>query len=225
MSLATTDIALPVADHAACSACALCLLVCPIWRQTRDIELTPLGCSKALQRGAPIEDLAATAQWCNLCGACAPVCPERIDLVGMMRSVRRRLRLDSNEAELATATAREPLVAQSAVRSRLGPGDLLVIEPRSYHADYERRVKVYDELRRETGCMLNLDLQRIAIPARLPVPADYADACDYLAQARWIVQGFKIQRIVVEDPADRGVFERLGAWPVMSVDELAKETR
>lgn len=225
MSFATTGISLPGSDHSACSACALCLLVCPIWRQTRDIELTPLGCCKALQHGASVGDFASAAQWCNLCGACAPVCPERIDLVGMMGSLRRRLRLDSNEFEPAAATASEPLVAQPAVSRRLNPGDLLIIEPRSYHADYERRVKLYDRLRRDTGCMLNFDLQRIAIPARLPAPAAQAVAGDDLAQARWIVQGFKIERIVVEDPADRGVFERLGAWPVISVDELAKEAR
>jgi ferredoxin len=221
MIMATPDIELPAADHAACSGCALCLLVCPIWRQTGDIELTPLGCSKALQYGATVNDLAVAAQWCNLCGACAPVCPERIDLVGLMRSLRRQLQLASDEFDAATATAREPLIAQPAVHKRLGPGDLLVIEPRSYHADYEHRVKLYDEIRRETGCMLNLDLQRIAIPARLPAPK--GDACDDLAQASWIVQGRKVERIVVEDPADCSVFERLGAWPVISVDQLAKE--
>lgn len=222
MNLATSEAAPPLADHSACSACALCLLVCPIWRQTRDIELTPLGCCKALQHGAASENLAAAAQWCNLCGACAPVCPERIDLPGMMATLRRQLRLDSSEFAPAAATAREPLITQPAVSSRLNPGDLLVIEPRGYHADYERRVKLYDRLRRETGCMLNLDLQRVAIPARLPAPSTNTTVGDDLAQARWIVQGCTIQRIVVEDPADRGVFERLGAWPVISVNELAQ---
>jgi len=223
MRLAIRRGALPVADYAACSGCALCLLVCPIWRQTRDIELTPLGFSKALQHGATVAEVAGVAEWCSLCGACAPVCPERIDLVGMLGSLRRQLQLAANEIQPAGAMAGEPLVAQSAVRRRLSRGDLLVIEPHSYHADYERRVKLYDELRRESGCMLNLDLQRIAIPARLPAPAALAGAYDDLAQARWIVQGYAIERIVVEDPADRSVFERLGPWPVISVNQLAEE--
>jgi ferredoxin len=38
--------------YAACSGCSLCLLVCPVWRATRDIRLTPHGRAKALQHGA-----------------------------------------------------------------------------------------------------------------------------------------------------------------------------
>ena len=220
MDMAIPAIEHPTADYAACSGCALCLLVCPIWRQTGDVELTPLGCSKALQFGAAVEALVAAAQWCNLCGACAPVCPEGIDLVGLMRSLRRPLPGTSSGPEAGPG---EPLISQSAVRRRLGAGDLVVIETRSYHADYESRVKLYDGIRRETGCMLSLDLQRIAIPARLPSPAGHPAGCDDLAQARWIVQGRTIQRIVVEDPADCGVFERLGGWPVISMAQLAQE--
>ena len=219
MSMATPGLELPLAKYAACSGCALCLLVCPIWRRTRDIELTPLGGCKSLQHGAAVADLAALAQWCSLCGACAPVCPERIDLVGLMRSLRHQLQLACDMLEPAIA---EPLIAQPAVRQHLGGSNLLVIEPRRYHADYEQRVQLYDGLRRETGCMLNLDLQRIAIPARLPAPDGHAEGDDDLGQARWIVQGLKVERIVVEDPADRSVFERLAAWPVVSVDELAR---
>ena len=137
-----------------------------------------------------------------------------------MRSLRRQLPFASIEPEPGP---KEPLIAQPAVRRRLGAGDLVVIETRSYHADYERRVRLYDGIRRETGCMLNLDLQRIAIPARLPPPAGSTDACDDLAQARWIVQGRAIERIVVEDPADCGVFERLGRWPVITLAQLAQE--
>jgi len=220
MDMATTASQHPSAEYAACSGCALCLLVCPIWRQTGDVELTPLGCCKALQCGATVAGLAAAAQWCNLCGACAPVCPEGIDLVGLMCSLRGELPQALIEPDPAPG---EPLIARPAVRRRLGAGDLVVIETRSYHADYERRVRLYDGIRRETGCMLSLDLQRIAIPARLPPPAGHPAACDDLAQARWIVQGRAIQRIVVEDPADSGVFERLGGWPVISMAQLAQE--
>lgn len=207
--------ALP-ADYAACSACALCLLVCPIWRQSRDVEQTPMGCCKALQHGAAPAELAAAAQGCNLCGACVPVCPECIDLVGLMSALGRLV--GSAAEQSAQPAGGAPLIAQARVRKYLGAGDLLVIEARAYHADYQQRVKLYDRLSRETGCMLSLDLQRIAISARLPLPEG-----DDLAQARWIVQGRKIRRIVVEDPADREVFERLGAWPVISVEQLARE--
>ena len=219
MNLAIAAFEGKATDHSACSGCGLCLLVCPIWRRTGDIELSPLGCCKALQHGAAADDLAAMADWCRLCGACAPVCPERIDLIGLMRSLRHALRLESMEGDSAALTT--PLIAQATIRQRLGQGDLLVVEARSYHADYQRRVKLYATLSRETGCMLSLDLQRIAIPARLPAPDGYAGDGDDLTQAHWIVQGREIARIVVEDAADRRAFESLGSWPVITLDELA----
>ena len=73
-----------------CSGCSLCLLVCPVWRQTRDIELTPHGRAKALQHGAGIKEIAASLDSCTLCLACDPVCPENIDLSGMVLDLRRR---------------------------------------------------------------------------------------------------------------------------------------
>ncbi len=78
-------------DHSACSGCSLCLLVCPVWRQTRDPRLTPEGRAKALQHGAPARELAASVAACRLCGACEPVCPEDIDLVGMTLGLRAHL--------------------------------------------------------------------------------------------------------------------------------------
>lgn len=78
-------------DHAACSGCSLCLLVCPVWRQTHDPRMTPEGRAKALQHGATPADIVASVQSCTLCGACEPVCPEEIDLVGMTLDLRTRL--------------------------------------------------------------------------------------------------------------------------------------
>jgi len=82
-----------------------------------------------------------------------------------------------------------------------------VIEPRSYHGDYERLVKHYDRLRTECGCAFNLDLQRVAIPAA--------------GQASWILKGLKVDRIVVERLEDGAVFESHGGYPVVHVAELA----
>ena len=77
-------------DHSACCGCSLCLLVCPVWRKTRDLTLTPRGRAKALQHGAAVADIAPSIESCTLCGACEPVCPENIDLVGMIVELRRR---------------------------------------------------------------------------------------------------------------------------------------
>ncbi len=78
-------------DHAACSGCSLCLLVCPMWRHSRDIALSAHGYAKALQHGASANDIAAELWSCTLCGACDPVCPEQINVTGMILDLRRRL--------------------------------------------------------------------------------------------------------------------------------------
>ena len=56
----------PRSDHAACSGCSLCLLVCPVWRQTHDPRMTPEGRAKALQNGATAAEIAASVQSCTL---------------------------------------------------------------------------------------------------------------------------------------------------------------
>jgi ferredoxin len=78
-------------DYSACSGCSLCLLVCPMWRAHRDPRFSAEGVAKALQCGATVPELAAAIDACSLCGACDPVCPERIDLSGMIMDLRLRL--------------------------------------------------------------------------------------------------------------------------------------
>ena len=316
-------------DHASCSGCSLCLLVCPVWRRSRDLGLTPLGRAKALQHGAVAADIAASIQSCTLCAACEPVCPEEIGLVAMTLDLRRRLpqpaavqslrvRMDQQAARppaprrrslaallpgqglrqrpgtLARAAALlggasnipiadddgsdialaleagvpvpaprlerflqplrglrklvvadglllrhlrqwlprskiaslgETLSGVAAVRGALGASDLYVIESRAYHADYQRLVKYYDALRSAAGCALNLDLQRIAIPATarsLPQRLGL-EAIDDRVQTRWILQGRRITRIVVESIEDGAAFEQVGACPVVHLADLADD--
>ncbi len=78
-------------DHSACSGCSLCLLVCPVWRQTRDITMTPHGRSKALQNGVGVKEFAESIDSCTLCMACEPVCPENIALTPLLLGMRRKL--------------------------------------------------------------------------------------------------------------------------------------
>ncbi|MDP1733653.1 MAG: (Fe-S)-binding protein [Sulfuritalea sp.] len=290
----------PVAprDYTACSGCSLCFLVCPMWRSSRDPRFTPEGLAKALQCGATASQLAEVIDACSLCGACDPVCPEGIDLTGMIMdlrretgdrpglspisrepqpagalllpgvdlranpellarvgallgfasagddgadialalevggdipSARRRRFLDSLDGRtlvvgdglLLAALRRwlpaarlqsvgEALSNLTALRRRLASADFYVIEPRAYHADHERLVTHYDRLRAETGCAMNLDLQRIAIPA--------TDE----AEVSWMLRGRKPARIVVENPADRAAFENVRDVPVLHIAELAE---
>jgi len=93
--------------YAACSGCSLCRLVCPAWRATRDPRISPEGRAKGLQAGATPAELADSARACLLCGACEPVCPEKIDLLGMTLNLRREL---------------PETPALQALRARLGEG-------------------------------------------------------------------------------------------------------
>jgi ferredoxin len=303
------------AGFAACSGCSLCLLVCPVWRHTRDLRFTPHGRAKALQNGVPATELAASVNSCTLCGACEPACPENIDLVGMTLGLRAQLpqpplpppaatkpavdysgkkvllpgsalrgnapalertvallgcvvAVDDGDDIALTLEAGAPLdesrraaflkplraarqiiVAdgllcrtlkrwqpranivsvgialskRAELRRRLEADDLYVIEPRAYHAEYENLVRYYDDLRHETGCAMNLDLQRIAIPAtarnlrqRLGI-----DAPDDAAQTGWLLQGRRIARIVAESAEDIPALQQVGNLPVVHLAELA----
>ena len=119
----------------------------------------------------------------------------------------------------------ETLSSLEAVRRNLLPTDLYVIEPRAYHADYVRLVKHYDRLRKECGCDFNLDLQRIAIPATVRGLAQRLGtmAPDDDAQARWVLHGRNITRIVVENLEDRAAFEKVSDVPVVHLAELAED--
>jgi len=119
----------------------------------------------------------------------------------------------------------EALSGLAGVRRALHAGDLYVIEPRAYHADYQNLVKHYDALRRATGCTVNLDLQRIAIPATarsLPQRPGLA-AIDDEVQTRWILQGRNITRIVVESVEDGAAFEKVSACAVVHLADLADD--
>ena len=305
-------------NHSDCSGCSLCLLVCPVWRNSRDVSLTPHGHAKAMQN----DGLVASAQECSLCLACLPVCPENLDIVGMILALRKKnplrtalpelqaipprigpglvaaptgralllpdaclgdhpemldriaalLGVDVSSSEGAELTLAleaaaeipqqrlehflEPLrqlekiivadglllyflkqwlpganiiglgwalSSHAKVRCNLLATDLYVIEPRAYHSDYQRLVKYYDHLRTLYGCAMNLDLQRIAIPAtrRNLSQRMGMQATDDQGQTRWLLQGRNISRIVVESLEDRAAFAQVCDVEVVYLAELA----
>lgn len=283
-------------DHRSCSGCSLCLLVCPVWRETRDVRLTPRGRAKAIQHGASAADIARSVAACTLCGACEPACPEELPLVDLMIALRRQTPLavakrndsgtrslllagralgqdeprrqrilallgaefelaadDGSDIALALETgaalpeerldrflhalraAKRLVVAEgilvrplrrrlprvrvtglgealtgTGLAAKLRSGDLYVIESRAFNGDRERLVGHYDRLRAASGCEMNLDLQRIAIPACGPGAN---------SQARWILEGRKVKRIVVEDLGDGEAFAFSG-HPVVHLADL-----
>jgi ferredoxin len=307
-------------DHADCSGCSLCLLVCPVWRKTRDISFTPHGRAKAIQHGDAVD--RASVESCTLCLACDPVCPEQIDQLKAILGLRKLQGLsgsalpakqmplrhapanfastlllpdaalhasadtlarviallangdkfavsedDGSDISLALEAAveiegqrlenflsplrrmkkiivadgllfrqlklwmpkiciislGEALSGHASVRRSLCATDLYVIEPRAYHAEYQRMVIHYDRLRAECGSAFNLDLQRIAIPATarsLPQRLGLS-AFDDDEQASWVLKGRKISRIVVESLEDRAVLEKVSEVPVVHLAEVA----
>lgn len=116
----------------------------------------------------------------------------------------------------------EALMDSASLRRSLGPDDIYIIESRGYHSDFERLVKYYDRLRQETGCQMNLDLQRIAIPtgASSLQARHNMEAAGCLDHARWIMKGRRVKRIVVEDLADVKVFQSITDVPVVHISGL-----
>lgn len=116
----------------------------------------------------------------------------------------------------------EALLTTAHLRSYLGSGDFYMIESRGYHSDYERLVLFYDRLKLETGCQANLDLQRTATStgaSSLQGRMDL-DATGCVENAKRILKGRKVNRIVVEDLADAEAFKMATDIPVIHVGLL-----
>lgn len=265
-----------------CTGCNICVLPCPVWKETNDMSLTLAGRAKALQGGAKAEDLLKSLESCVLCGACEPVCPVEIDTVGMTLDLRKDLmaqgksplfekarslaeaqggegiaaaiesglpvdagRLERYLAPLrGKSTVVEPLgllhrhlrawlplarviglgeflLESFGLRKALRAGDLYIVETRGYHADFRRLVVYYDALRVESGCMMNLDLQRAAVPTgamALQLKLG-AESVNVARQTQWILEGREVKRVIVESPQDKAAFDGMGLQ-VLSLSEL-----
>lgn len=296
--------------YEACTGCNLCVLPCPVFRETHDLGLTLRGRAKALQAGASMEDVRPSLAACVTCGACEPVCPEGIDTVGWTLEYRARLAeplaapfagrvvdapveatrallpgsgmdaraaervaaalgaavaADSGEdiahaleaglpvderrlarfaaalsgvRELVVADGRlhallrralpraavrgvaESLAGVARVRAALRADDLLVLEPRGYHADFARLVGVWDAIRKETGVQMALDLHRLAIATGAGSLRAMAGEFPVAEQARWVMDGRRVARVVVESGHDLDAMRQLADVPVAGVWEL-----
>ena len=116
----------------------------------------------------------------------------------------------------------ESLLSSAYLRSRIGPEDLYVIESRGFHAGHRRLVLFYDGLRRETGCQTNLDLQRTAFSTGASSLQGRKNilATGCIENAKRILKGRRVNRIIVEDLADAGAFRLATHIPVIHVGLL-----
>ncbi len=114
----------------------------------------------------------------------------------------------------------EAMISNAEITGMLNSDDLYIIDSSTYHADHERLVEMYDDLRKRSGCMINLDLHRVATPtgaSRLKG----AGVVDPVRQARWILDGRPASRIVVERLEDIEPFRKVTDVPVIFVSELS----
>jgi ferredoxin len=84
-----------------CTGCGVCMLTCPVWRQTSDFMLTTAGRARVLQGGGTPEDMRESLLACVLCGACASACPAGVDTVALTTELRMSLGGDKKRAPRA----------------------------------------------------------------------------------------------------------------------------
>jgi ferredoxin len=194
-------------DHSACSGCSLCLLVCPVWRQTRDITMTPHGRSKALQNGVAVTDIAESIDSCTLCMACEPVCPEKIALVPMLLGLRRELAaLATNRFVDTLFAVRPPNASQLATSARLMLGA-------AYAADGRMPSRI-QSLLGGTVAMCEDNGADIALALEGGIEIPPARLAEFLAPLR------KVERVIV---ADGLLLRQLREWlPMLTLQSLGE---
>jgi len=219
---------------AACHGCSLCLLPCPMWRAHRDVRYSPQGFAKAMQAGASASDLADQLVCCIQCGACDVMCPEQIDLSGMVSKLWKQAGLSESielpelikcpeSIELIPQPSNDKIFAMSknpAVQAQLRADDLYIIDAAPFHAHHAERVQHYDALRHNTGCSMNLDLNRMAIPTGADSVSARMGQFDVPKQLDWLIQGHDFKRIVVESEIDQSTLAKIIDKPIIHVSKL-----
>lgn len=119
----------------------------------------------------------------------------------------------------------QSLLTNPKVRAGLKPTDFYMIETRAYNANRREFVALYDALRQETGCFMNLDLQRAATPTGASSYQRHRGLESIVsveAQVKWLLEGRAAKRIVVEHPDDYEAFATYTKLPIVHLAEVAK---
>lgn len=209
-----------VSSYADCHGCSLCLLACPMWQQHRDVMFSPQGFAKAMQSGAKPEDIREPLSNCIMCGACDVMCPEQINLTGFIAKTSLEAGLLEHALKPEDDLSPFMISCDASVQEKINDNDLYIIDAAPFHAHYTERVGHYDILRKQTGCEMNLDLNRVAIATGTNSSAASLKTFDVAQQVRWLVQGRSFNRVIVENPSDIEVFREVTEKPVCSVADL-----
>ncbi len=108
----------------------------------------------------------------------------------------------------------------SELTTKLTSDDLYLIEARAFHLDHQQTITHYDQLRHQQGCRTNLDLQRNAIPTAAGGLNTLHPTIDSHAQGRWILNGHRVARIIVECAEDGQAMAQLNEQPVLHIADL-----
>jgi ferredoxin len=118
----------------------------------------------------------------------------------------------------------QALLMNPKVQKGLRPTDFYMIETRAYNANCREFVVLYDKVRSSIGCFMNLDLQRVATPtgaARVQHQEGLTETISIEAQVRWLLEGRRAERIVVEHLDDHAAFTQYTRLPVVHLAEVA----
>lgn len=118
----------------------------------------------------------------------------------------------------------EALSSLPKIRKAIKKSDFYIIESRAYNSDLENMVAYYDKLRKETGAVFNLDLNRIATPTTATSIQNVLGikGIDVSEQVKWLLEGRNVERIVVESIEDGEAFEATTNIPVIHLSDLAE---
>jgi hypothetical protein len=170
----------------------------------------------ALESGQEVNDARIEEFTAPLCKAAEVVVAD-----GLLYNVLRSLLPPA----IRVRTLGQALLANGRVRAGLRPTDFYMIETRAYNAHRREFVPFYDAVRRETGCSMNLDLQRVATPtgaASMQHREGLASVVSIEEQVKWLLEGRTAERIVVEHLDDYDAFTAHTKLPVVHLAEAAK---
>ncbi|MDQ6954220.1 MAG: (Fe-S)-binding protein [Mariprofundaceae bacterium] len=211
---------LKASSYGDCHGCSLCILPCPMWRQHRDVMFSPQGLAKSMQNGAVAEDLREVLSSCIMCAACDVMCPEDIAITTIINSARQQLDLLEPAPPQATELTSFIISCDPFVQAQLCSDDLYIIDAAPFHQQHAERVAHYTSLSTQTGCQMNLDLNRMAIAIGAVSLAEKAGMFDVAAQVQWLLQGRIFNRIIVENADDIKILSHATGNTVIHVSEL-----
>lgn len=119
----------------------------------------------------------------------------------------------------------EWLIKNKKIQNNIQENDFYWIDSRIFHNNYEKLVLLYNSLKEETLCTFNWTLQRSAQPLGSQAIASNSENFEFniKTQYEWVIQGRKINRIIVENKSEWEWLRENATFPVFHISELIQE--